>query len=68
MSLEAQEAKVRAYAELYDLELVAVEVDAGVSAKTLQRPGLQRAQGVLSRRGGCWHAETVKALLLAEVP
>jgi DNA invertase Pin-like site-specific DNA recombinase len=47
VSLEAQQAKVRAYAELYDLELVAVEVDAGVSAKTLDRPALQRALGLL---------------------
>lgn len=47
VSLEAQQAKVRAYAELYGLELVAVVVDAGVSAKTLERPGLQRALGML---------------------
>jgi site-specific DNA recombinase len=47
VSLEAQEAKVRAYADLYDLELVAVVVDAGVSAKTLDRPGLQRAMAML---------------------
>ena len=43
ISLEAQEAKARAYCQLYDLDLVAVEVDAGISAKTLNRPGLQRA-------------------------
>lgn len=36
-SLEAQEAKLRAYAELYDLELVGIEVDAGMSAKSLAR-------------------------------
>lgn len=47
VSLEAQEAKVRAYAALYDLELVDVVIDAGVSAKTLDRPGLQRALGLL---------------------
>jgi site-specific DNA recombinase len=35
MSLEAQEAKLRQYAALYELELVAIEVDAGVSAKTM---------------------------------
>jgi hypothetical protein len=44
-------AKVAAYAELYDLELVEVVVDAGASAKTLDRPGLVRALGML-RRGG----------------
>src|SRR5262249_37494924 len=45
-----QRAKVAAYAELYDLELVEVVVDAGASAKTLERTGLQRALGML--RGG----------------
>jgi DNA invertase Pin-like site-specific DNA recombinase len=40
VSIDAQVAKIRAYAELYDLELVDVVVDAGVSAKTLDRPGL----------------------------
>jgi site-specific DNA recombinase len=49
MSLEAQHAKLTAYAQLYDLELVAVEVDAGVSAKSLNRPGLQRALHMLTR-------------------
>lgn len=46
-SLEAQQAKVAAYAALYDLQLVEVVVDAGVSAKTLNRPGLQRALSML---------------------
>ena len=49
VSLDAQRAKVRAYAELYDLELVEVVVDAGASAKTLERPGLERALGMLRR-------------------
>lgn len=43
VSLAAQEAKVRAYASLYDLELVDVVVDRGASAKSLDRPGLQDA-------------------------
>ena len=43
LSLAAQESKVRAYADLYGLELVDVIVDPGVSAKTLDRPGLARA-------------------------
>lgn len=47
VSLEAQRAKVAAYAELYDLEIVDVVVDAGVSAKTLDRPGLGRALAML---------------------
>jgi DNA invertase Pin-like site-specific DNA recombinase len=50
VSLDAQRAKVLAYAELYDLELVDVIVDAGASAKTLDRPGLQRALSALRRR------------------
>lgn len=47
VSLAAQEAKVRAYAALYDIELTEVIVDAGQSAKTLDRPGLQRALALL---------------------
>ena len=47
VSLEAQRAKVDAYAALYDLDVVEVIVDAGVSAKTLDRPGLARALGML---------------------
>ena len=49
VSLDAQRAKVAAYAELYDLELVEVIVDAGASAKTLDRPGLARALGMLRK-------------------
>jgi DNA invertase Pin-like site-specific DNA recombinase len=48
VSLEAQRAKLAAYAVAMDLELVAVEVDAGLSAKTLARPGLQAALGALA--------------------
>lgn len=49
VSLEAQRAKLAAYAALYDLELVEVIVDAGASAKTLERPGLQRALAMLRK-------------------
>ena len=49
VSLDAQRAKVQAYAELYDLALVAIEVDAGESAKSLDRPALQRALAMLKR-------------------
>ena len=35
ISLDAQRSKLEAYAALYDIELVTVIVDAGVSAKTL---------------------------------
>ncbi len=50
VSLEAQREKVEAYAKLYDLELVDVIVDPGQSAKTLDRPGLQKALGMLKAR------------------
>lgn len=49
VSLDAQRTKVAAYASLYDLNLVEVIVDAGASAKTLDRPGLQRALTMLRR-------------------
>ena len=47
VSIEAQQQKVNAYASLYDLELVEVVIDAGASAKTLERPGLHKALGML---------------------
>ncbi len=47
VSLAAQEAKLRAYCDLYGHELLEVVVDAGESAKTLNRPGLQRALAAL---------------------
>jgi DNA invertase Pin-like site-specific DNA recombinase len=50
VSLEAQLARVNAYAQLYELELVDVVIDAGVSAKTLDRPGLRRALEMLKAR------------------
>ena len=43
VSLAAQRRKLEAYAVAMDLELVAFEVDAGASAKSLRRPALQRA-------------------------
>ncbi len=49
VSLDAQRAKVAAYAGLYDLDVVEVIVDAGVSAKTLDRPGLTRALDMLRK-------------------
>lgn len=47
VSLAAQEQKLRQYAELYELELVAVIRDSGQSGKSLQRPGLQQALATL---------------------
>jgi site-specific DNA recombinase len=55
VSLEAQQAKMAAYASLYGLEIVDTIVDAGESAKSLNRPGLQRALGLLraGKADGC---------------
>jgi DNA invertase Pin-like site-specific DNA recombinase len=49
VSLDAQAAKLRAYADLYGLDLVAVVADAGASAKSLDRPALREALGYLDR-------------------
>jgi len=49
VSLDAQRAKVQAYAALYDLELIEIIVDAGVSAKSIDRPGLGRALEMLRK-------------------
>jgi DNA invertase Pin-like site-specific DNA recombinase len=48
VSLEAQREKIQAYAKLYDLELIDIVVDAGASAKTLDRDGLQHALSLLT--------------------
>jgi DNA invertase Pin-like site-specific DNA recombinase len=47
VSLAAQEAKLHQYADLYELELAEVFVDAGMSAKSLHRPGIQQALAAL---------------------
>ena len=50
ISLEAQEAKIRAYCELHELELVEVIIEGGESAKSLKRPGLQRGLAMLKKK------------------
>jgi len=50
VSLEAQTAKVRAMADVQDAHLLEVVTDAGVSAKTLQRPGLARVLALVRAR------------------
>lgn len=47
-SLEAQIAKLRKYADAHDYEIVSVKVDAGISAKSMDRPALQEALAMLS--------------------
>ena len=60
VSLDAQRAKVEAYAALYGLQLVEIVVGAGESASSLDRPGLQRALGML-------RAGKAQALLVVEL-
>lgn len=47
VSLAAQREKLEMYARLHDLEMVALFTDAGVSAKSLDRPGLHAALAAL---------------------
>ena len=47
VSLDAQRAKLAAYCVALDLDLVCIEEDAGLSAKTLDRPALARALDAL---------------------
>ncbi len=49
-SLDAQRAKIEAYATMHDLELVEVITDAGLSAKTLDRPGMARLLALIKGR------------------
>jgi DNA invertase Pin-like site-specific DNA recombinase len=48
VSLEAQEAKIRAMATVQGSELIDVIVDGGESAKSLNRPGLQKLMGLVN--------------------
>lgn len=50
VSLEAQRAKLAAWAELHEAQLVEVVGDEGLSASTLDRPGLQRVLELLRAR------------------
>lgn len=47
VSLDAQRSKLEGWAGLHDLALLEVIADAGVSAKSLDRPGLTRALAML---------------------
>ncbi len=47
VSLAAQRQKLQQYSELFDLDLVAIIEDAGASAKSLDRDGLQQALSML---------------------
>jgi DNA invertase Pin-like site-specific DNA recombinase len=60
VSLEAQEAKIRAMATIHSAELVEVIVDGGESAKSLHRPGLQRLLALIN-------AGQVQAVIVAKL-
>ena len=61
VSLDVQRARLAAHCAAQEhLELVAIEADEGASAKTLDRPGLQRALGML-------RAGTADALLVPKL-
>ena len=60
VSLEAQKQRLGTYAELFHLDLQDIIVDAGQSAKTLQRPGLQQALAQLT-------THQVQALLITKL-
>src|SRR5258708_35318838 len=51
-SLEAQVEKIRAMAVVHGAELVDVVQDGGESAKTLNRPGIQRVLKLVHERQG----------------
>lgn len=60
ISLEAQSEKVRAMAGLQGAELVDVIVDAGESAKTLNRPGMERLMSLVD-------ASAVNMIIIAKL-
>lgn len=50
ISLDNQEAKIKAYATLNGLDLVEIVKDAGISGKTLNRPGIARVLKMIEAR------------------
>lgn len=50
LGLESQIAKIKAYAELFDIELTEIIADEGISGKTLDRDGLRRAIKMLKEK------------------
>ena len=60
VSLEAQEAKIRAMATVQGADLAEVIVDGGESAKSLNRPGLQKLMAMV-------HAGKVQAVIVAKL-
>lgn len=52
LSIEAQESMIRRYCEDHGLTLLGVETDSGISAKTMQRPSVQRILENLHKGNG----------------
>src|SRR5687768_10814177 len=50
VSLDAQEAKIRAMVAVQDAQLVELVVDAGASGKNMERPGLVRVLALVEAR------------------
>ena len=50
VSLDNQRAKIKAYADLKDLQLISIIEDAGISAKNLNRPGVQEVLKMARRK------------------
>jgi DNA invertase Pin-like site-specific DNA recombinase len=50
VSLDNQKSKIKAYCQLKDLELRELIEDAGISAKNLRRPGVQKVLRLARRR------------------
>ncbi|MDD5673412.1 MAG: recombinase family protein [Chitinivibrionales bacterium] len=49
-SMQAQEQRIRQYCDLYNMNIDEVVVDAGISAKNLNRPGIQSILAAVKRR------------------
>jgi len=62
VSLDVQEARIRAYCEAKGWQLFAVVRDEGKSAKDLKRPGLQEILGALPKRQRCFDVLVVVKL------
>jgi DNA invertase Pin-like site-specific DNA recombinase len=60
ISLEAQAEKIRAMAQVHGAELVDLVIEGGLSAKTLNRPGLQRVLALTQ-------ASKVQAVIIAKL-
>jgi len=62
VSLDVQEARIRAYCEAKGWQLVSVVRDEGKSAKDLKRPDLQEILGALPKRQRCFDVLVVVKL------